>query len=201
MGRLNSTNNVPNFQPQSAFGKNKRNGPNASTPPISRQPSQANIANANAFALLHDTEAAESTEAAPQRKKLNLAPRTKPVAGEEGEGEGEAEQTGESGSGESDEEIHTPAQSSVMTESAALAKIKLDVAELWGEKGSGGSRNPEDIVHYFKALPEPRRPLLATQLFDDVFRLSKLKDAQIIGKGLGLALDEGVAGKDVLITG
>jgi len=204
MGRLNSSNNgAPTFQPQSAFGRNKRGGANASTPPISRQPSQANIAvtNANPFALLHDSEAAESSEAAPQRKKLNLAPRTKPVSGDEAEGdepEGENQQTGES---ESEDEVTTPVQSSEMTETAALAKIKIDMSELWGEKGTSGSRNPEDIVHYYRALPEPRRPLLTTQLFEDVFRLAKLKDAQIIAKGLSAAVKDGVVDKDSVRTG
>lgn len=200
MGRLNSANNgAPTFQPQSAFGKNKRGGANVSTPPISRQPSQANLAvtNANPFALLHDTEAAESSEAAPQRKKLNLAPRTKPVSGDEAE-EGENQQTGES---ESEDEVTTPVQSNDMTETAALAKIKIDMSELWGEKGTSGSRNPEDIVHYYRALPETRRPLLTTQLFEDVFRLAKLKDAQIIAKGLSAAVKEGVVEKDAVRTG
>jgi len=205
MGRLNSTNAAPSFQPQSAFGKNRKGGASASTPPISRQPSQANIAvtNANPFALLHDSnEAAESSEAAPQRKKLNLAPRTKPVSGDEAEGEGEGDGEGEGRqSEESDDEVTTPVQSSMMTETAALAKIKLDMSELWGDKNSGGSRNPDDIVHYFRALPEPRRPLLATQLYEDVFRLAKLKDAQVIAKGLSAAVDEGVATKDSLTTG
>lgn len=204
MGRLNSANNgAPTFQPQSAFGKNKRGGANVSTPPISRQPSQANIAvnNANSFALLNEaSEAAESSEAAPQRKKLQLAPRTKPVDGEDGEGEGEHPEGSEESEGTEDE-VTTPVQSSVMTETAALAKIQIDMNELWGEKGTAGSRNPDDIVHYFKALPEPRRPLLTTRLFDDVFRLAKLKDAQIIAKGLSAAVEDGVVDKESVKTG
>jgi translation initiation factor 4G len=206
MGRLASANNTqPTFQPQSAFGKNKRGGANVSTPPISRQPSQANIAvnNANSFALLNEaSEAAESSEPAPQRKKLQLAPRTKPVSGDEGEGEGEGEQAGESEESEgTEDEVTTPVQSNGMTETAALAKIQIDMNELWGEKGTAGSRNPDDIVHYFKALPEPRRPLLTTRLFDDVFRLAKLKDAQIIAKGLSAAVEDGVVDKESVKTG
>jgi translation initiation factor 4G len=38
-------------------------------------------------------------------------------------------------------------------------------------------------------------------LFDDVFRLAKLKDAQIIAKGLSAAVEEGVVDKDSVKTG
>jgi translation initiation factor 4G len=169
------------------------------------------MSNANQFALLNDAnEAADSTEAGPQRQRqrLNLAPRTVPVDGEggdaaaaaEGEGEDAAEgsedQDGES-SAESDE-VSTPKP---MTETAAKAKIDLDMTELWGEKDSGGSRNPDDIVHYFRALPEHHRPLLSSKLYDEVFRTAKLKDAEIVAKGLASAVGEGAASSEIVKKG
>lgn len=145
-------------------------------------------------------EAAESSEPAPQRKKLNLKPRTKPVDGEaaEGEDDGEAEEVEESAS---DDEVTTPVQSTGMTETAAKAKIDIDMKELWGDKDAGGSRDPSDIVHYFRALPETRRPLLVSRLLDDVFRIAKLKDAQLVAKGMSSAVSEGVAAPEQLKTG
>jgi translation initiation factor 4G len=204
IGRLASSTGAPNFAPQSAF-KNRRNGANVSTPPISRQPSQANIAsvtNANPFALLNEnSEAADTSEPAPQRKKLNLKPRTKPVEGEAGDAaeEEEGDESGkESGS---EDEVTTPTQSTEMTETAAKAKIDIDMKELWGEKDQGGSRNPADIVHYFRALPETRRPLLVSRLLDEVFRLAKLKDAQVVAKAFSAAVEEGVAATEQLKSG
>ena len=170
------------------------------------------MSNANQFALLNDAnETAESTEAggaAPQRRRLQLAPRTVPVDGEGGDaapaGEGEGEE-GAEGSDDQDaesstesDEVKTPKP---MTETAARAKIDLDMKELWGEKDSGGSRDPDDIVHYFKALPEHHRPLLAVKLYDEVFRTAKLKDAEIVAKGLASAVEEGAASPEILKKG
>ena len=167
------------------------------------------MSNANQFALLNDAnEAADSTDgAAPsQRRRLNLAPRTVPVDGEEGEaapaaeGEGEdaAEGSDDQASSSDGDEVSTPKP---MTETAAKAKIDLDMTELWGEKDSGGSRNPDDIVHYFRALPEHHRPLLAVRLYDEVFRTAKLKDAEVVAKGLASAVEEGAASPEIVKKG
>lgn len=225
IGRLSSTNAAPTFAgPQSAFGRNRRGGAaggSQSTPPISRQASQANIpnmSNANQFALLNESgEASESPDAAaaaggaaPQRRRLNLAPRTVPVDGENGEAAGEqgddaAEEDGseeqnddEDESSAEDEHLKTPKP---MTETAAKAKIDLDMTELWGEKDSGGSRNPADIVAYFQALPESLRHLLANKLYDEVFRTAKMKDAEVVAKGLASAVTEGAASPDIVKNG
>jgi translation initiation factor 4G len=50
-------------------------------------------------------------------------------------------------------------------------------------------------------LPEERQPLLSAQLIDEAFRLSKLKDADIIARGLKLSLEQNVATVEVLKKG
>lgn len=214
--RISSSSAGPSFGPQSTFGR-KKGGAGQSTPPISRQASTANIpnmSNANQFALLNESsESAEPSEPAPQRKKLNLAPRTKPVEGGEGEGEeeGEGEDEGEGDGAEDgddadenasgpDDEIGTPKERA-MSIDAAKAKIDLDMKELWGEKDSGGSRNPDDIVHYFRALPESFRSLLFGKLYEAVFRTAKFKDAEIVAKGLASAVEEGATTSDIVKDG
>nr|GFD54134.1 hypothetical protein [Tanacetum cinerariifolium] len=83
----------------------------------------------------------------------------------------------------------------------AKSKIASDMKELWGEKDVGGSRNPEDIVEYFNALPEEHRVLLAEKLAEEVFRISKLKDAEIVAKGWSMAAEQNAVTKEVLIKG
>ena len=88
-----------------------------------------------------------------------------------------------------------------MSADKAKTKIDSDMKELWGEKDAGGSRNPEDIVAYLRALPEEHQPLLTIRLLEDVFRMSKAKDAEVVAKGWSRALVEGAAGKEVLLKG
>ncbi|ORY32813.1 hypothetical protein BCR39DRAFT_521719 [Naematelia encephala] len=182
--------------PSSVFAKRKP-GPGGATPPLSRQASVANIS-ANPFSALGD-EAGEAApgerresqdESGPQRKRLNLAPRTKPLPGQDDEEDVEAEHEAE--------EVATPAEATIMGESAAKSKIDSDMKELWGEKDVGGSRNPEDIVEYFRALPEERHLLLSTRLVNDVFRISKYKEAEVVGKGWSKALEQGVVTQENL---
>nr|ODN97506.1 translation initiation factor 4G [Cryptococcus depauperatus CBS 7855] len=198
MGKnMSASGNAPSFGPSSVFASRKGKGNTAgmTTPPISRQPSSANM-----FSALNDAHEAEAAggdggEPGAQRKRLNLAPRTKPIPGGEGEMEVEAEVevegegVGESGGGEGTEE---------MSEERAKAKIDVDMKELWGEKDLGGSRNPVDIVEYFVSLPESRRPLLAERLVSDIFRISKTKEAQIVAQGWRMALDQQSVTVDVL---
>ena len=80
-------------------------------------------------------------------------------------------------------------------------KLDSDMKELWGEKDAGGSRNPEDIVEYFRSLSEEHRAMLAKRLVDDVFRIAKIKDAQVVANGWTRALEEGVATTEVLRKG
>lgn len=212
--RISSSSAGPSFGPQSTFGR-KKGGPGQSTPPISRQASTANIpnmSNTNQFALLNESsEAAEGSESGPQRKKLTLAPRTKPVEGEgegdaDGEGEGEdkdadeGDDADETGSAP-EEEIGTPKEERAMSVDAAKAKIDLDMKELWGEKDSGGSRNPDDIVHYFRALPESFRSILFGKLYESVFRTAKFKDAELVAQGLASAVEEGATSSEIVKDG
>lgn len=183
--------------PQSTF---KRKGNNAAaTPPISRQASTTNV---NMFTVLSGeaTEAAAanagSAEPAVTRKRLNLAPRTKPLPG------------GGEGTDEDEEEIATADEVAIegaeevsMSETQAQSKIDIDMNELWGDKGQGGSRNPEDLVHYFRALPEIRRPMLITRSLADVFRWARFKDAQVVGRGWAMALEQDVITREALVAG
>ncbi|OCF38389.1 translation initiation factor 4G [Kwoniella heveanensis CBS 569] len=188
---------APTFGPSSVFARKGKAGAAGSvTPPLSRQPSSANM-----FSALNDAPdtapaerrpSADAGEPAPQRKKLQLAPRTKPLPGE---GEGEDEGDKEEGEEEEGEETEGAAD---MSEDAAKAKITSDMKELWGEKDQGGSRDAEDIAEYFRALPEARRPLLAERLVDDVFRIAKLPDAKVVAKGWKAALSGNAASVDVL---
>jgi translation initiation factor 4G len=139
---------------------------------------------------------ADAGESAPQRKRLNLQPRSKPLPGD-------AAAVGDEPEGEeaSDEEPSTPAETVGMSEDAAKTKIASDMKELWGEKDQGGSRNPEDVVEYFRALPEDRRSLLAERIVVDLFRIAKLRDVEMVAKGWAAALEQNVASTDVLVKG
>jgi translation initiation factor 4G len=189
---------APTFGPQSAF---KRKGNAASgTPPMSRQPSTNNM-----YSILSAGEsappAADASEA--ERPRLKLAPRTKPVGDEDAAGEGEEGGEGEEATGEASDDAgeEEAPKASVMSETEAKAKIAIDMKELWGDKGANGSRNPEDIVHYFRALPETRRPLLVAQLIDDMFRISKLNNADVLSKGWKLAQEQEVITREALVQG
>jgi translation initiation factor 4G len=192
LGNISTSQTAPTFAgPSSVFSK--RGKPAVATPPLSRQTSTANM-----FSALNDA-AEPAAEAAPERKRLVLQPRSVPAPGEEADGA----EAGEVEEGEEEEEEAEEAPKSLagMSEEAAKTKIASDMKELWGEKDQGGSRNPDDIVEYFKALPEERQPLLSAQLIDEAFRLSKLKDADIIARGLKLSLEQNVATVEVLKKG
>lgn len=88
-----------------------------------------------------------------------------------------------------------------MTEVEAKAKIAMDMKELWGEKDAGGSRSPGDIVEYYQALPAEHRHLLSEQLAEDVFRIAKLRDAEVVAKGWQAALKDEAATTEDLSKG
>ncbi|KLT45414.1 hypothetical protein CC85DRAFT_282480 [Cutaneotrichosporon oleaginosum] len=182
----------PTFGPSSVFARGKKGGA-GNTPPLSRQNSSANM-----FAMLNEADptAAEHAEPAPQRKKLQLKPRTKPIPGE-GESDGEGEQSGEE-EGPEDETVEVkPA----MSEEDAKTKIATDLKELWGEKDVGGTRSVEDIVEYYRALPTEHQHLLSENLTDDVFRIAKYRDAEVVAKGWAAALKAEVVSADDLSKG
>jgi translation initiation factor 4G len=193
MGGLSTGAGAPSFGPSSVFTNRKKGG--AATPPsLSRQQSSANM-----FSALGQDEAAAPVEAAeqPQRKRLNLKPRTKPMPGEDGGEEGgeEGEEEEGEGEGEGEDEAEEPeveAAPAKMGEQGAKTKIDLDMKELWGEKDQGGHRNADEIVEYFKALPEEHHGLLAERLFSEIFRISKIPDAEVVAKGLAKAKEAGI---------
>ena len=121
------------FGPSTVFGRNK-GAKSIETPPMSRVNS-----NSNMFSLLNqdgssgaDASSPASSEPAPQRKRLVLKPRTKPVDGEEGEekeeGEGEEEEEEE---GEEEEET---SEEPSMPKEEADRLIKTRVAEFYNVK-------------------------------------------------------------------
>lgn len=152
------------------------------------------------FAMLNeaDSAAAEPAEPAPQRKKLNLKPRTKPIPGEgEGDSEGEGEQSGEEDEAEAEAGDAKPA----MSKEDAKTKIATDLKELWGEKDTGGTRSVDDIVEYYRALPSEHQHLLSEKLAEDVFRIAKLRDAEVVAKGWAAALKAEAVSADDLKKG
>lgn len=194
--------NPISFGPSSVFSKNRKPGaPGLVTPPMSRQASTSNM-----FGALRDEHAeaalpktVENLDAGPQRKKIALAPRTKPLPGEEGE---EVEEDGADEESATEDEVSTPAEvNGGMSTHAVKTKIESDMKELWGEKDVGGSRNPEDIVEYFRALPDSHQSMLAERLVLDVFRIAKPKEAKVVAVGWSAALDQGVATTDALKQG
>ncbi|ORX35774.1 hypothetical protein BD324DRAFT_581987 [Kockovaella imperatae] len=165
---------APTFGPTSVFAKGRGKAAGTTTPPLSRQASTTNM-----FSALRDepNEAASerrgsADDSQTQRPKLNLQPRSKPADAEEAE--------------------------DPKSEIDVDAKLDSDMKELWGEKDAGGSRDPDDIVEYFKSLPEEHRGSLAKRLVDDVFRIARVKDAEVVAKGFRKALEESVTTAEVL---
>lgn len=175
-GVSSSGNAGPIFGGKSVFAKGKGKATGAATPPqISRQTSTTNM-----FSALDMGESSSAvTEPEPQRKKLALQPRTKPASDDDDENE-------------SVEEISMDAD-------GAKSKIDRDMKELWGEKDTGGSRNPEDVAEYYRSLPEEHRSLLTRRLIDDGFRIAKYKDFEVVANSWSRAVDEGLVDKQSLI--
>lgn len=190
---ISSSSVTPSFGPSSVFANRKGKPATASNAPSpTSRPSSANM-----FSALHEAHESESPaerrtstddgEAAPQRKKLNLAPRTKPLAAED-----DSREEGE------EAQFEEEAAGTELSEGDIKSKIDLDMKELWGDKDQGGSRNPADVAEYFSSLPESRRSLLATRLLDDLFRISKLKDAEVVAKGWKVSLEQQAVSSEVL---
>jgi translation initiation factor 4G len=183
-GKINAASGPTSFGPNSIFGKKKGGKASGETtpPPISRTPSS------NMFSALegHDGQgepAGESTDGAPQiRKRLQLQPRTVSTEGDKAEEEVNA----------TSELAPVEESSKEMSEEDIDRKIKNDVEELWGAKDQGGTRNPSDIAEYFETLPESARVKLAAKLVEDVLRINKTDDAQVVIKGFKLAMEKNV---------
>ena len=180
---------APTFGPSSVFNKarGKPGGTGVVTPPLSRQASTSNM-----FSALRDEPSEpvverrgsnDAGETLPQRKKLNLQPRTKPLPEQDDGGDASG----------SDEEATV-----AVSADSVKPKLDTDMKELWGEKGVGGSRDPEDIVEYFRAIAEEHKTMLAERLVDEVFRSSKVKDAEVVGRGWTQSLSQAVVTLETL---
>ncbi len=197
-GKIQRSSGPTSFAGPASVFANKKTGKvgGDATPPLSRAASSVNMFSAlaegsgNAEAGPSESSTAVGTpDSGPQRKKLVLKPRTEPKEGEEGDAEEE----------EAEEEEGTPVaaatsggdfEGSSMTKQEVERKIEADLKELWGEKDAAGTRRPEDIVEYFQYLPEGARSMLASKLVDDVFRIAKMADTEIVVKGLELAVEQ-----------
>ncbi|EST09392.1 Initiation factor eIF-4 gamma, MA3 [Kalmanozyma brasiliensis GHG001] len=133
------------FGPSTMLGrKAPGKGSEDGSQPPTRTSSQTNM-----FSLLNQAgegDAAPSEE--PQRPKLNLAPRTKPLPGadEDGEGKDEADAEGE---GEGEDDSAKPADD--MSDEEAKRKINNDIKEFLEIK------DVNEGVEAFNTLPESRR--------------------------------------------
>ncbi|KAL7421895.1 hypothetical protein Q5752_003667 [Cryptotrichosporon argae] len=200
------------FRPEGVFGRNKKGGAGASaTPPLSRQASTSNM---NMFSALNEAtgeapaERRPSADAAaaadaPQRRRLNLAPRTKPLPGQEeaaGEGEGEGDEVEEGDEEDAEGEAEAEVGDAV-DETEVKRKIDNDVLELWGEKGQGGTRSSSDIVEFYRAVPAGFKHVLSARLIEHIFTRNKAKDVEIVLGGWNGALAGGLASKEELRKG
>lgn len=205
LGRISSAGlpAAPSFGGPTSVFANRRGAATrpGATPPLSRQPSSTNIAtNSNIFNALNQL-GAESTDAGAnadrrgsadaqtptdgaQRPKLNLQPRTKPLPGQEGEDD----------AAEEEPEAVKPAADDT-------AQLDTDMKELWGEKDAGGTRDPEEIVHFFTKRADAVKVQLAERLVADVFRIAKIKDADVVANGFRSATEQGVVSNEVLKAG
>lgn len=107
-----------------------------------------------------------ASDAPPQRKRLTLLPRSKPI-------EPEAQQQQESSSSSEDEEVPTSAASAEMNEEAAKKKIDEDSKEFFGV------RNLDEAEVYFTALPAQHHRRLVDKLVSAAVE-SKEADAQLV---------------------
>ena len=168
------------FGPASVFNRNKSKPKSGDVTP----PNGVATTNANPFSALGmddgsgdvsvgEDNSAGSSEPGPQRKRLVLQPRTVSSANVNADANADAEADADD-SGE-------PAEGGMSTDDVER-KIKADLAEFWGEKGTVGTRNTDDVVSYFEALSEEGRSELAKRLVDDIFRLSRAEDTSLVAE-------------------
>ncbi|KAJ3551381.1 hypothetical protein NP233_g13091 [Leucocoprinus birnbaumii] len=165
------------FGPGSVFagkGKDKRES-------LSRSSSSANM-----FSMLQNAEsgADKTPEAQPQRKKLALLPRTKPI-------EADSQQNPES---DEEEEATTPAASVEMSDEQAEKKIKEDLKEFFAV------RNLDEAEVYFTALPAQHHSTLVDKLVSSAVE-SKEADAKLVADLFGRAVEKGLCSQEVLEQG
>jgi len=122
------------------------------------------------------------SETLPQRKKLALLPRTKPI-------ESEIQQPQESSE---EEEVTTPAVE--MTDDQAQKKIQEDVKEFFAV------RNLDEGEVYFTALPAQHHSKLIDKLVSSAVE-SKEADAELAADLFGRAASKNLCSQDALEQG
>ncbi|PBK74052.1 ARM repeat-containing protein [Armillaria solidipes] len=129
-----------------------------------------NSSSQNMFSMLNNDSTAEATpKEMLQRKRLVLAPRSKPVEGQEN-----APATAES-EASSDEEVTAEPEPIEMSEKDAKKKIEEDTKEF------SAVRNLDEAEVYFTQLPAKHHPLLVDKLISFAVE-SKEADAQLVAQ-------------------
>jgi len=146
------------FGPSSVFAGKKADSKRES---LSRTSSSSNM-----FSMLQNAESGgdKTPDAQPQRRRLVLQPRTKPLE------QAEAQQQAESSE---DEEASTSAVPTEMSEEAAKKKIDEDSKEFFGV------RNLDEAEVYFTALPAQYHHKLIDKLVSTAVE-SKEADAHLV---------------------
>ncbi|KAK0454526.1 hypothetical protein EV421DRAFT_422018 [Armillaria borealis] len=151
------------FGPQSSIYAGKKDNKRESV-------QRTNSSSQNMFSMLNNDSTAEATpKEMLQRKRLVLAPRSKPVEGQEN-----APATAES-EASSDEEVTAEPEPIEMSEKDAKKKIEEDIKEF------SAVRNLDEAEVYFTQLPAKHHPLLVDKLISFAVE-SKEADAQLVSE-------------------
>ena len=172
-GKISKTTPI-SFGPASVFSNKKGADPKSRDPPISRTPSTSS----NMFSMLQSTDtvvdpptskssrppsrkpsvdlaAGASPDPAPQRRRLQLLPRSKPVGEESKASTPAVSEDGSDDEGAEETGALTPAG---MSEAEAKAKIEEDTKEFFG------IRMLDEAESYFSSLPTEHRYWLVDAL-------------------------------------
>lgn len=182
--------------PNSVFAKKAAKTSEDGSKPPSRTSSSANM-----FEMLNQSEAdqqaaaaaATSASSATERPKLKLAPRTKPVPGEDGEEQEEAgeedkadeEDGGAAAAGDADEVEE-------MSDEKAKQKIDEDVKEFLNVRDIG------EGVMAMEGLPTSRRPEFLGKIIETVLN-KKEDDVRAVARLLSKAKSDGLLADNALL--
>ncbi|KAK0459144.1 armadillo-type protein [Desarmillaria tabescens] len=160
-GQISSKGAPLTFGPQSSIYAGKKD---------KRESVQRTNSSSNMFSMLNNDSTSEATpKEMVQRKRLILAPRPKPVEGQEN-----APATAES-EGSSDEEVTAEPEPVEMSEKDAKKKIEEDIKEF------SAVRNLDEAEVYFTQLPAKHHPLLVDKLISFAVE-STDADAQLVSQ-------------------
>ncbi|KAF7315064.1 MI domain-containing protein [Mycena indigotica] len=140
---------------------------------LSRTSSNSNMSSSNMFSMLSQTESSPESKAPEptQRKRLILAPRSKPT---------EESAATPAGSDESESESEGEAAVAEMSDEAADRKVAEDSKEFFA------IRNLDEAEAYFSALPPAHHPRLVEKLAGSALE-AKESDAQLVADLFGRA--------------